>query len=57
MGSRIDRVEDKPWLAEVSDIVELAFRKGVSLAAGDIKGLPGDYTIDGMEWYEWLDVI
>jgi hypothetical protein len=50
-------VEDKPWLAEVPDIIELASRKGVSLTAGDVTGMPGDYTIDGMEWYEWIDAI
>lgn len=52
---RIDRLTDEPWLAEVGDIIELATRKGVQLTPNDVKGCPGDYTIDGMEWWAWLD--
>ncbi|MFC5799135.1 hypothetical protein [Streptomyces formicae] len=54
-AKRIDRLADEPWLAEVGDIVELATRKGVQLTPNDVKGRPGDYTIDGMEWWAWLD--
>jgi hypothetical protein len=52
--NRIDRLTDEPWRAEVSDIITLADRQGVTLTPGDIKGQPGDFTIDGMEWWAWL---
>lgn len=54
---RIDRLTSEPWLAEVSDIITLAGRKGVTLTPSDIKGRPGDFLIDGMEWWAWLDAM
>lgn len=54
---RIDRLTADPWRAEVSDIIAVAARKNVVLTPGDIKGQPGDYTIDGMEWWAWLDAM
>lgn len=54
MTDRINRLSAEPWLAEVTDIVTLAAQQGVTLSPRDIKGASGDYTIDGMEWYEWL---
>lgn len=56
MNDRIDRIINEPWMAEVSDIIEIASRKGITLTPRDIKG-HRDYTIDGMEWYEWLDAM
>jgi len=56
-GNRIDRLTDEPWLAEVSDILTLAEREGLTLAPSDIRGRSGDYVIDGMEWYAWLDAM
>lgn len=55
--NRIDRIADQPWLAEVPDIIALAARKGVRLSPSDIKGPSGDYVIDGMEWWAWLDAM
>jgi hypothetical protein len=55
--NRIDRIADQPWLAEVSDIIALAARQSVQLSPRDIKGQPGDFTIDGMEWWAWLDAM
>ncbi|WP_327292470.1 hypothetical protein [Streptomyces sp. NBC_01198] len=54
---RADRIAAQPWLAEVDDIITIAERKGVTLTPGDIKGQPGDYTIDGLEWWAWLDAM
>jgi hypothetical protein len=54
---RIDRLQAEPWLAEVSDVIELAGRKGVQLTPRDIRGQRGDYTIDGTEWWAWLDAM
>lgn len=54
---RIDRLMAEPWLAEVSDIIALGARKGVQLSPGDIKGQLGDFTIDGMEWWSWLEAM
>ena len=55
--TRIDRLADEPWLAEVSDVVPLAERQGLRLAPSDVNGRSGDYVIDGMEWYAWLDAM
>lgn len=54
---RTERITTEPWLAEVSDIIALAAREGVTLSARDIKGMPGDFTIDGMEWWAWLEAM
>lgn len=56
-AARLLRIADKPYLAETGDIIALAACRGVAVTERDIKGQPGDYTIDGMEWFAWLDAV
>lgn len=55
--NRLDRVANEPWIATQEEIIELAARKGVQLTPRDIKGQRDDLSIDGMEWWAWLDAM
>lgn len=40
-----------------SVIITEAAKHEITLNPEDILGVPGDFTIDGMPWDEWLDAM
>lgn len=54
MGERMIIVDD--WL-EVEKVVNKASDNGIVLELADFRYIDGEFTVDGMNPYEWLEAM